>query len=173
MGNYDWIKHRRWCCIVIPLREKMGNYDLPWCFYCSCLVIPLREKMGNYDSVKKGGSGVWVIPLREKMGNYDWASGGTLSVNVIPLREKMGNNDNVSAPNIPWWFHRILYPHLPFSSIPKWRETFLTKIVPGNGCSLPWVPLAGTYKDDPRDAICILIHKTEAVFSWHWPPAAL
>ena len=27
------------------------------------------------------------------------------------------------------------------------------------------VPLAGFYKDDRRDAIYILIHKTEAVFS--------
>ena len=25
-----------------------------------------------------------------------------------------------------------------FRQSPKWRETFLTKIVPGNGCSLPW-----------------------------------
>ena len=25
-----------------------------------------------------------------------------------------------------------------FRQSPKWRETFLTKIVPGNGCPLPW-----------------------------------
>ena len=60
---------------------------------------------------------------------------GILSLFVIPLREKMGNNDNVSAPNIPWWFHRILYPHFPLASIPQMERNVFNKNSPWK-----WMP---------------------------------
>ena len=123
----------------------MGNYDI-WMYLIKIqCVIPLREKMGNYDLLRVGQHVPPVIPLREKMGNYDWFWLWVSVPVVIPLREKMGNNDNVSAPNIPWWFHRILYPHFLLASIPQMERNVFNKNSPWKwmlpSLEFPWQAL--------------------------------
>ena len=125
---------------VIPLREKMGNYDNNIPTIAFNWVIPLREKMGNYDRPLLAITARPVIPLREKMGNYHLLLMPNFWPVVIPLREKMGNGElrQCLSPQ----YSVMIPPHIisAFTVFvnPQTERNVLTKIVPGNGCSLPW-----------------------------------